>query len=86
MADTQIKVILGMLFLTLGNANIRFAERKLVWKTYSAAETLPITQRMEIIDKKEFVTAALNEDNETFVVYMAAFSVVNSNVYLFWHT
>ena len=29
-ADTQIKVVLGMLFLTLGNADIRFAERKFV--------------------------------------------------------
>ena len=28
--DTQIKVVLGMFFLTLGNANIRFAERELV--------------------------------------------------------
>ena len=73
-ADTRIEVVLGMPFLTLGNADIRFAERELVWRTYSAAEALPTTRRVEIIDK-EFATAALNEDDETFVVHMAALSV-----------
>lgn len=42
---------------------------------------LPTTQSIEIIDKKEFAIAALNEDNKTFVVYMAAFSM-SSNIYL----
>ena len=79
-ADTRIEVVLGMLFLTLCNANIRFTERELVWRTYSAAEALPTTQRVEIIDKKEFAAVALNEEDETFVVHMAAFSV-DSNVH-----
>ena len=74
-ADTQIEVALGMLFLTLGNENIRFAERELVWKTYSVAEALLTTQRVEIIDKKEFETTALNENDETFIVHIAALSV-----------
>ena len=34
-------VVLGMPFLTLSSANIRFAEKKLVWGTYTAAEALP---------------------------------------------
>ena len=55
MADTKIEVVLGMLFLTLSNADIRFAERKLVWRTYSATKALSTTQRVEIIGKKEFV-------------------------------
>ena len=80
LADTQIKVILGMRFLTLNNADIRFAERELVWKTYSAVEALPTTQRVEIINKKEFTIAALNEEDETFVVHIAALSV-DSNVH-----
>ena len=37
-----------------------------------AAETLPTTRKVEIINKREFATAALNEDNETFVIYVAA--------------
>ena len=54
--------------LTLSSADIRFAERELVWRTYSAAEAWPTTQRVEIIDKKVFAVAALNEDDKTFVV------------------
>ena len=82
-ADTQIKVILGMPFLTFSNVDIWFAERELVWRTYSATEALPTSQRVEIIDKKEFATAALNEEEETFVLYMAALSV-DSNVHPSW--
>ena len=73
-----------MLFLTFSNADIRFAERELVWRTYSAVKALPITQRVEIIGKKEFAAAALNEEDETFVVHMAALGVVDSNIHPFW--
>ena len=72
-----------MLFLTFGNANIRFAERELVWRTYSPAKILPTTQRVEIIDKKEFATAELDKDDETFVVHIVALSV-GSKVHLSW--
>ena len=30
-----------MPFLTLSNADIRFAEKELVWRTYTAVEALP---------------------------------------------
>lgn len=36
---------------------------------------------MKIIDKKEFATAILNKDDEIFVVYMAALSIMDSNVH-----
>ena len=61
-----------MHFLTLNKADVRFAERELVWRTYTAAEALPTTRRVEIIDKREFAAAALNADDETFVVHVAA--------------
>ena len=80
-ADIRIEVVLGMLFLTFSNANIWFAERELVWRTYSTAEALPTTQRVEIIGKKEFAAAALNKEDETFVVHMAALNVVDSSVH-----
>lgn len=56
LANTSIEVVLGMLFLTLSTADIRFSERELVWRTYTAAET-PATWRVELIDKKEFAAA-----------------------------
>ena len=71
LANISLKVVLGMLFLTFSKVNIRFVERELVWRTYTAAEALPTTKRVEIIDKKEFATATLNADNETFVMYVA---------------
>ena len=61
-----------MSFLTLSKANIWFAEQELVRKSYTAAKALSTTRRVEIIDKREFMAAALNADNETFVVYIAA--------------
>ena len=79
-AYTSMEVILGMLFLTLSNVDIRFAKKELVWRTYSAEEALPTTRRGEIIDKKEFAATALNKEDETFVVYMAALSM-GSNVH-----
>ena len=38
--DKLGKVVLEMPFLTLSSADIRFAERELVWRTYTAAEAL----------------------------------------------
>ena len=61
-----------MPFLTPSKANIRFAERELVWRTFTAAKALPTTKRVEIIDKREFAAAALNADDETFLVYVVA--------------
>ena len=79
MADTRIKMVLRIPFLTLGSTDIRIAERELVWRTYSAAEALPTTRRVEIIDK-EFAVAALNENDETFVMHTATIST-DSNLH-----
>ena len=64
-------MVLEMLFLIFSKANIRFTERKLVWRTYTAAEALLTTRKVEIIDKKEFAAAILNVDDEIFVVHIA---------------
>ena len=50
LADISMEVVLGMPFLTLSNANVQFAEKKLTWKTYTTKEALPTTRRVEIID------------------------------------
>ena len=72
LANIGLEVVLGMPFLTLSKADVRFVERELVWRTYTAAEALPTTRRVEIINKREFAAAALNADDETFVVHVAA--------------
>ncbi len=73
LADTSMEVVLGMPFLSLSNANVEFAElEKLTWRTYTAAEAIPTTRRVKLINKREFTRAALDENSETFVVHVLA--------------
>ena len=74
MANTSMKVILGMPFLTLSNADVSFADNDLTWRTYTPDEALPTTKRVQIIDRKEFAKAALDPNQEAFVVHVATLS------------
>ena len=67
-----MKLVLGMLFFTLSNENIQFAEKELTWRFYTTAEALSTTKRVKFINKKEFAKAALNKESETFMVHVAA--------------
>ena len=75
LADISAEVVLGMPFLTLSNADVQFVEKELTWRSYTTAEALPTTKRVELINKKEFAKAALNEKSETFVVHVASFNL-----------
>ena len=75
LADISTGVVLGMPFLTLSNADVQFIEKELTWRTYSTAEALPTTKRVELINKKEFAKAALDENSETFVVHVASLNL-----------
>ena len=70
-ADTKFEVILGMPFLKISNADVSFGEGTLTWKSYTTNEALPTTERVQLVDPKEFVIAALDADSETFVVHVA---------------
>ena len=70
-ADTKFEVILGMPFLKISNADVSFGEETLTWRTYTINKALSITKRVQIVDPKEFVIAALDVDSETFVVHVA---------------
>ena len=72
LATTSMEVVLGMLFLTLRNADIQLAKKKLIRRSYTAAEALLTTKRVEFIDKKEFTKAALDEEFEIFVMHVTA--------------
>ena len=77
LANISVEIVLDMPFLTLSNANIQFIEKEPTWRSYTTAEALPTTKRVELIDKKEFAKAALDENFETFVVYVAFFNLVS---------
>ena len=71
MANTKFEVILRMFFLKISNMDVSFGEKILTWKTYITNKILPTTKQVQIINKKDFVIAALNANSETFVVYVA---------------
>ena len=79
MANISVEMVLGMLFLTLNNADIQIAKKKLIWKSYTIAKVLLITKRVELIDKKKFAIVALDEKPETFVIHVT--SIVSISVY-----
>ena len=72
LANIIIKVVLSMLFLTLSNADIQFAEKELIWRTYTTKKALLTTRQVKIIDWKEFAKAALDENVKAFVVYISS--------------
>ena len=72
LADFSIEVVLRIPFLTFNNANIKFAQKELIWRFYTAAEALSITKRVKIINKKEFAKVALDENIEVFVVHVTS--------------
>ena len=62
-----------MPFIALSNANIDFTEReKVILRLYTTAKALLTTNRVELNDKKEFAKIALDENLETFVIYVSA--------------
>lgn len=61
-----------MLFLTFSNTNIQFAEKELIWRSYSITKVLSTTKWVELIDKKKFAKTVLDKESETFVVYVTA--------------
>ena len=83
LADTSMDVVLGMLFLSLSNADVKFDIGNLTWRIYSTAEALPITKWVAFIDKYEFARAALDKNSETFVVYVAALEALEHAVHPF---
>ena len=71
-----MEVILRILFFFFSNADIKFAElEKLTWKAYTVAKALLTTNRVKFINKREFARVALNENFETFVIYVAILEV-----------
>lgn len=76
LANISIEIILKKPFPTLSNIVIEFIKlEKLTQKTYIVAEVLPITSRVELINKKKFAKVALDENSKTFVIYVAILEV-----------
>ena len=70
-ANTKFKVILGMLFLKISNADMAFDEDILMWKSYTTNKARPSTKQVQLVDLKEFDIVALDADSKTFVEHVA---------------
>lgn len=78
-----MEVVLGIPFLFFNNADIQFDMGEFIWKSYTTIEALCTTNRMELIDKYELIKAALDENSETFVVYVAIPETFGMTIHLF---
>ncbi len=52
--------------------------KKFTWRSYTTVKALPTTKQVELIDKKEFAKATLDENSKTFVVHIAALKASKS--------
>lgn len=77
LANTSMKIVLGILFFSLSNANIWFVKRKLKWKKYIITKILPTKKRVKLENCKEFVATALDPKEKAFVIYIALLKVQN---------
>ncbi len=77
-----MEMVLGMPFLALSNVDFQFGAEKVTWRSYTTAKALPTTSRVELMDKREFAKAALDETSETFVVYILTLDVAEPLIHL----
>ena len=80
LADTNVKLILKMLFLTFSNIDIKFVEKELTQRSYTIAKVLLTTKRIKLINKKKFVKVALDEESKIFMMYIATLEALPSEI------
>ena len=73
-----MNIVLEMLLFFLSNANIYFDIKKLIQRVYTIEETILICRRVQLIDKNKFVKVVLDENFETFVIYVVALKTLKS--------
>lgn len=82
LANTNMKVILDILSMTLNNRDVQFVKKELIWRLYTLTKTLPTTKQLEIIDKKEFAKAIIEQNIEIFVVYVTSLYLGQITIHL----
>lgn len=72
LTNISIKVVPKMPFFSFNNIDVEFAKlKKLIWRTYIAAQALPTTSWVKLNNKSEFAKVAIDKNFEIFVVYNA---------------
>lgn len=78
-----MEVILKMSFLIFNNIDFQFAKKDLTWKSYTAAKALSITKQIELINKKVFAKAELDENVGAFIIHMTFFSLSKLTILIY---
>ena len=78
MANVSPEVVIEMSFLTLSNADVDFLGQELRWRTYTPKKALPTIRHIELVGRKEFATATLDLESETFVIHIVSLNSVAS--------
>lgn len=86
LADTSIGIVLEIYFFTLSDVDIWFTEKELIWRSYTTAEILSITGTAELINKRGFATAALDQNPEIFVIYIVALDALPGAIKITIHS
>ena len=63
-------------FLILSNENVDFLGRELRWRSYTIKKAFLTTKRIKLVDKKEFLAAALDLEHKIYVVHVGLVSVI----------
>lgn len=75
LTDTSMEIVLNIPFFTLPDAHILFAKKELTWRCYTIVKALLTIRRVELINRKKFATAALDNNSETFVIHVAILEI-----------
>ena len=83
LANINAELVLRRSFLTLSNTNRLFLERVLIWRFYTTVKALPTTKQVKLINKKEFIKAALNKNSETYVIHVVILETLLSGLLIY---
>ena len=67
-----MEVVLGMNLLNFSNIDVQFAEKELIWRTYTIEKALSTTCQVKLIDWKEFANTRLDKSIKAFVMHISS--------------
>ena len=80
-ADINVEIVFEISFLTFNKVEMDFAEKEFTWKVYTITEALPIMKKIQIIDPKKFIKAALDLEQKVFIIHTVTLFVNLMKIY-----
>lgn len=82
MANIKIEVILKIFFLKFSNNVISVDNKSFIWKSYIINKALVNIKKVNIINPKKFIIAALDVNSKVFIIYIAIWKQEKIIIYL----